>query len=305
MDELQKLTSPQRKRFVHLRQTAKPEYSNVRLAQLCEGTGYPTTPEEAKAIRPALHEFWDNREASVAEAEEAAAPTDYWQCPKCLDTAVLVTNPIICASCKHELTPEEISTLKGTEYKAMLKQAAKNLGLGDVPIDADKRITALAELARIATALSLSWVDAQLIMGPWPYDPQWLDQAFCKLGDITIPISKEDMNRLLHECASKRGKPEPIEPGTKHDQGKTCFSLLPTAALAQIADVLAFGAEKYERDNWQHVDPPSRYIDAALRHIYAHCEGEREDFESGLTHLAHAGACIMFLLWFMAEGREV
>jgi hypothetical protein len=84
--------------------------------------------------------------------------------------------------------------------------------------------------------------------------------------------------------------------GRKFDGGKLRYGLLPPLALKAIVDVLTFGAEKYEPDNWKHVpDSMNRYFDAAERHIWAWKEGEQIDPESGRNHLAHALCCLMFL----------
>lgn len=42
----------------------------------------------------------------------------------------------------------------------------------------------------------------------------------------------------------------------------------------------------------------TRMSDAALRHITAWIEGEDKDWESGLSHLAHAICCLTFLLTY-------
>lgn len=87
--------------------------------------------------------------------------------------------------------------------------------------------------------------------------------------------------------------------GTKLDHGKPMPRLLPPRSLLAIADVLTFGAAKYAVDNWKWVeDAHERYTDALFRHLYAWQDGERNDPESGLHHLAHAGCCLLFLLWF-------
>jgi hypothetical protein len=78
--------------------------------------------------------------------------------------------------------------------------------------------------------------------------------------------------------------------------------LLPGKALAAIARVLDHGAKKYAPYNWMRVRPRSRYVDAALRHLHAYADGEVNDPDSGLNHLAHAGCCILFLLWFHETG---
>lgn len=87
-----------------------------------------------------------------------------------------------------------------------------------------------------------------------------------------------------------------IVTGTKHDQGKPPLELIPTQALMEIAKVLEFGRRKYAADNWRGGFAWRRLIGAALRHLYAFSGGEDRDPESGISHLAHAGCCILFLL---------
>ena len=83
------------------------------------------------------------------------------------------------------------------------------------------------------------------------------------------------------------------------------MSLLPWRAVQQIVSVLEFGAAKYGADNWQRVpEARQRYFDAAMRHLLAWWDGERLDAESGLPHLAHAGCCILFLLWSDKSAAE-
>lgn len=89
-----------------------------------------------------------------------------------------------------------------------------------------------------------------------------------------------------------------IKLGRKFDQGKLRWSLLPWEAVRQIVDVLEYGATKYAPDNWKHVGNwRERYFNAMQRHILAWWGGEQNDPETGLHHLAHAGCCLVFLLW--------
>jgi hypothetical protein len=84
--------------------------------------------------------------------------------------------------------------------------------------------------------------------------------------------------------------------GRKFDGNKLEFGLLPPLALEATVDVLTFGAQKYERDNWKRVpDSKRRYYDALQRHLWAWKKGEILDPESGKHHLAHAMCCLMFL----------
>lgn len=86
------------------------------------------------------------------------------------------------------------------------------------------------------------------------------------------------------------------EEAQKYDDGKNALQLLPFLALEEVGKVLAFGAKKYGDHNWRQGMKWSRLLGAALRHIFAWARGETLDRESGLSHLAHAACCILFLL---------
>lgn len=85
-------------------------------------------------------------------------------------------------------------------------------------------------------------------------------------------------------------------PALKFDGNKAPLELLPAPALEAISEVLAFGKAKYAAWNWAKGFAWSRLIGAALRHLFAFARGEDKDPESGLSHLAHAGCCILFLI---------
>lgn len=85
--------------------------------------------------------------------------------------------------------------------------------------------------------------------------------------------------------------------GLKFDSEKDRWELLPVNGVRQIVKVLTFGAKKYGAENWRLVDNHRRrYYAAAMRHLTAWYEGEENDPETGFSHLAHAGCCILFLL---------
>lgn len=89
-----------------------------------------------------------------------------------------------------------------------------------------------------------------------------------------------------------------LGPGLKFDQDKTRWDLLPTECIEDVVKILTFGASKYGPNNWQNVTPfEDRYYAAAMRHIVSWRQGEKEDPESGLNHLAHAMCNLVFLLW--------
>jgi len=88
----------------------------------------------------------------------------------------------------------------------------------------------------------------------------------------------------------------------KHDRDKIRMELLPPVGLAAIAEVLTYGAIKYGDHNWRNGFKWSRLFGALLRHIYAHMRGQDKDPETGFSHLAHAGCCILFLIEHEKEG---
>jgi hypothetical protein len=83
------------------------------------------------------------------------------------------------------------------------------------------------------------------------------------------------------------------------------MNLLSREALEQTAMVMAFGKEKYAAHNWRKGFAWSRPLSAAMRHLMAFNDGEDKDPESGLSHLAHAACCIMFLLEFEKTHKDL
>jgi hypothetical protein len=83
---------------------------------------------------------------------------------------------------------------------------------------------------------------------------------------------------------------------TKHDQEKTRMELIPADALIALAEVLTFGAKKYSSWNWAQGFDWTRLYGAAQRHLNDWQRGIDKDPETGLSHLAHALCCVVFLV---------
>jgi hypothetical protein len=67
--------------------------------------------------------------------------------------------------------------------------------------------------------------------------------------------------------------------------------------LAKLVDIKA--AEFSSKSSQcVHVFFVCVYIDAGFRHFAAYAGGEKNDSETGLSHLAHAMCCMLFLLSF-------
>ena len=92
--------------------------------------------------------------------------------------------------------------------------------------------------------------------------------------------------------------------GVKYDSKKPKMNLLPPKAIVEISKVLTFGAAKYDAENWRKLDDlQNRYTAGALRHIFAHMDGEELDPETNLSHLAYAMCCLLFKLEIELEER--
>jgi hypothetical protein len=85
----------------------------------------------------------------------------------------------------------------------------------------------------------------------------------------------------------------PSTPGAKLDAGKPpllrgALGYFPNA-LAAVAMVSEYGAQKYTWKGWETVpDGIDRYGDALVRHLCSEHKGEQADKDSGLLHAAHA-----------------
>jgi dATP/dGTP diphosphohydrolase len=93
--------------------------------------------------------------------------------------------------------------------------------------------------------------------------------------------------------------------GMKYDKGKPRMDLLDPDFLEHVAQVLTFGANKYAAHNWREGINISRLIGAAYRHLGAINRGEDIDPESGCSHAAHLGCCVMFLDWTLNNKPEL
>jgi len=121
------------------------------------------------------------------------------------------------------------------------------------------------------------------------------DGPHCAHHYFTLPDAD---HRAGWEAEGKGGQ------GMKFDQDKPRMDLLDAYATEELAKVLTFGAKKYAPHNWRKGISYARLIAAALRHIYAFARGEDIDEETGLSHMAHAMCCCMFLVWMAKHRRD-
>jgi len=120
-------------------------------------------------------------------------------------------------------------------------------------------------------------------------------------------MPEQDWNKIGKELFEHIQKEE----GRKFDDGKPrmCEMIQDFGiALEEVAKVWAFGANKYEKGNWRHLDNAfNRYSNALVRHLVAEQQA-RNDLESGLYHAAHVAWNALARLHFLilqAKEEEV
>lgn len=91
--------------------------------------------------------------------------------------------------------------------------------------------------------------------------------------------------------------------GIKYDKGKLRWSLLPMEELEEVVKVLDYGATKYAPNNWKKIDT-ERYMDALMRHMAAYLQGETEDPETKLHHMAHIACNALFIIYKDNECKQ-
>jgi len=88
-------------------------------------------------------------------------------------------------------------------------------------------------------------------------------------------------------------KDEPIitnKKGGKQSHSPYGFHLLDARAMFKLAEVLAYGATRYERDNWRKIST-EEHLNHALQHIFAWMADDKQD-----DHLGHAFCRLMMAL---------
>lgn len=124
-------------------------------------------------------------------------------------------------------------------------------------------------------------------------------RAKCLTPACQVKVSDRQYCQI---CADRRKAVSEGGQALKFDQEKVAVELLPMVALVEVSRVLTYGAKKYAVHNWRKGLLWSRLLGGALRHLFAWATGEDEDPETGISHLAHAACCVLFLLEFTKAG---
>ncbi|RLS52893.1 MAG: hypothetical protein DWH91_15615 [Planctomycetota bacterium] len=135
----------------------------------------------------------------------------------------------------------------------------------------------------------------------WEHDcsRQWW-ALVALLGNVEEPtvMTEHDVPRIYD--------PDGENPKDRIGQTKPALHLIPPAAEVLEAVVMGLGARKYGPFNWRSAKVRATvYIAAAKRHLAQWLDGESNDAESGVSHLAHARACLGILLDAQATGNMV
>jgi Domain of unknown function (DUF5664) len=129
-------------------------------------------------------------------------------------------------------------------------------------------------------------------MNDWCKAKQQSDEMFCAKCNMRWDVNDPQPP----VCA-------PPQEGRKDDTGKAPYDLIAPEMLDALAAVLDFGARKYEPRNWEKGMRWGRCFAALMRHLWAWWSGRGNDPETGMSHLWHAAACLMFLVAY--EARKV
>ena len=96
---------------------------------------------------------------------------------------------------------------------------------------------------------------------------------------MKVQISTEEVHALLGRTGVKDDREKPMMGVVFRDFAR---------ALEAVGDVGTYGVRKYAAHGWETVpEADRRYMDAMIRHMLSHLQGEDRDPESDLDHLAH------------------
>lgn len=93
--------------------------------------------------------------------------------------------------------------------------------------------------------------------------------------------------------------------GSRFNQGKAKWSLVPQSALLPMVQVLEFGAKKYDAHNWQKGLKVTEICESMKRHLDSFMEGEDNDVESLISHVGHIQCNAMFLAWMLKNRPDM
>lgn len=93
-----------------------------------------------------------------------------------------------------------------------------------------------------------------------------------------------------------------LKEGTKFDDGKARYDLLPAHAMEELVRVYTIGAKKYGDNNWRKGMKWGRVFRALLSHAFKFWWGESRDPEDEQHHMASVAWCALTLMDYEKEG---
>lgn len=100
-------------------------------------------------------------------------------------------------------------------------------------------------------------------------------------------VVKENNGFVVNEQGGMKGDGDKVRP--------TILLKDLNQSVQSVIRVLEYGAKKYNRANYAKVEN-ERYEDALGRHYMAYLSGEKNDSETGESHLAHVVCCALFMM---------
>lgn len=93
--------------------------------------------------------------------------------------------------------------------------------------------------------------------------------------------------------------------GTKFDEDKLRYDLIPEQALKELARVYTIGAKKYGDRNWEQGLKWGRVFAAMMRHAWAWWAGEQNDPVDGQHHLSSVAWCAFALMTYELRANGI
>lgn len=125
---------------------------------------------------------------------------------------------------------------------------------------------------------------------------------------MTSIVPDENLNIMAEHDILRVHNPDEFteNPKDRVGAGKPPLHLIPPAAEILESIVMGLGARKYGEYNWRSSKVRTTiYIAAAKRHLAQWLDGQDDDPESGVSHLAHARACLGVLLDAIANKNVI
>jgi hypothetical protein len=167
----------------------------------------------------------------------------------------------------------------------------------------------------VSSNLPLQWQNREAAKAAAAGPLAWQPNPTLKIVEMTQEDWKNAAKQPTHESVGfmqivekAAAKPQEVRikdeiTGGEKGQKQAQLGAVDPAALLSVATVAGFGTEKYARYNFAKGYAWSLSFDALQRHLLAFWNGENNDPESKLPHLAHAAWHCLALLTFSLRKR--